>query len=308
VYKRQHYVFTRIAPYQEPDRPVLSYVARLDTLIFGDGEQAPLVYKPQPLWRDFADFAGNACLGNPCFGDNPARRGEDPVNLEGNWFFGSREYYQGPLSGRGDAGILIGDSAQGWLVTAPFVIEGASISLLVGGTDNPEHCFVALVDAATDSVLRRATGTGIETMTRRFWDLVDLQGTEVYLRIEDSDPSGHINVDHIVESMDVVTTVPGGAVPDGRLLVDLGPRPNPFNPATELRFELGAAASCRVRIHDLRGRLVWDSGSFEARQGGNAVTWRGVDPGGVRVPAGVYVYRIAAAGRIAASGKLTLVP
>jgi hypothetical protein len=230
------------------------------------------------------------------------------VNLEGYWFFGSREYYQGPLSGRGDPGRLIGDTAQGSLQTEPFVVEGASMSLLCGGDNNPEHLFVALFDAATDSLLRHETGYGVETMSRRYWDLQDLQGVEVYLRIQDSYPYGHINVDHIVESMDVVLAAPAEPVPGAGRLVDLGPRPNPFNPATELRFELSAPTSCRVRIHDLRGRLVWDSGPIEARAGLNAVTWRGDDRAGSAAPAGVYVYGIAAEGQVLASGKLTLVP
>ena len=303
-----HYILTRIAPYQEPDRPNLSYVARLDTLNFRDGDLPPLVYRAPPLLREFESYAGNACLGNPCFGDNPARRGEEPVNLEGYWFFGSREYFQGPLSGRGDTGRLIGDTAQGWLETAPFVVEGASLSFLCSGTYSPDHCFVALMDAATDSVLRQDTGYGTEPMTRRYWDLLDLQGVEVYLRIEDSDPVGHINVDHIVESLDLLTVVEPESVPGGGLLTDLGPRPNPFNPVTELRFALASATPCRVRIHDLRGRLVWDSGSFAGREGANAVTWRGVDTAGTPAPAGVYVYGIAARGRTLATGKVSLVP
>ncbi len=304
----ENYMFTRIAPYQEPDRPVLSYVARIDTLKFRGGVDAPLVYRAPTLLREFEAYGGNACLGNPCFGDNPARRGEDPANIEGYWFFGSREYFQGPLSGRGDAGRLIGETAQGWVETAPFVVEGTTISLLCGGTNNPENCFVALMDAAADTVLKRVSGYGTETMTRRYWDVTPLQGVEVYLRIEDSDPFGHINVDHIVESHDVTTSVGPATLPDAGLLTDLGPRPNPFNPATVLQFELTSPADCRVRIHDLRGHLVWDSGSVAGHAGINSVSWRGIDAAGGPAPAGVYVYGIAVEGRAVTSGKLTLVP
>ena len=302
------YLFTRIGPYQEPDQSALSYVARIDTLIFREGLLSAQVYRFPPLLREFEEYAGNACLGNPCFGDNPARRGEDPVGMEGDWWFGSREYFQGPLSGRGDAGRLIGDTAWGHLNTSVFEVEGSSMSLLVGGTFNPEHCFVALMDAAADTILRHATGADSETMTRRYWDLADLIGRSVYLHIEDSDPLGHINVDHIMESPEVVTAISPAEAPPPALVVDLGPRPNPFNPSTELRFELATPVTCRIRIHDLRGRQVWASTPIAGRTGLNAVTWNGVDRAGEGVAGGVYVYSIEVAGRTLAQGKVTLVP
>ena len=93
-----------------------------------------------------------------------------------------------------------------------------------------------------------------------------------------------------------------------RCLHDLGPRPNPFNPATTLRFELPFAAPYRVRIHDLRGRLVWDSGHRQAQAGPNSVDWHGTSAAGTAVAGGMYVYRIEAAGMVAATGKLTLLP
>ena len=302
------FIFTRIGPYQEPDIQAYSYVARIDTLIFRDGLLYPQVYRAPPLLREFAEYAGNACLGNPCFGDNPERRGEDPAGMQGDWWFGSREYFQGPLSGRGDPGRLIGETASGHLNTSVFVVEGLSMSLLVGGTNSPDHCFVALMDADADTILRHATGLDCETMSVRTWDLGDLVGRAVYLHIEDSDPMGHINVDYIVESHDVITSVSPAESPAAALIVDLGPRPNPFNPSTELRFELTTPVTCRVRIHDLRGRHIWASAPIAGRTGLNAVTWTGIDRAGSAAAGGVYVYSIEAKGRTLARGKLTLLP
>jgi predicted GH43/DUF377 family glycosyl hydrolase len=303
----EHHIFTRIGPYQEPDRPNLSYVARIDTLRFQDGVDYPQVYRAPPLERWFPVRSGLAQLGNPTFGDNPARRGEDPAEPVGYWYYGSAEYFQGPLSGRGDPGRPLGNSAQGRIETAPFVIQGASISMRVGGTDSPD-CYVALVDAEADTVLRIAHGLGIGTMTERIWDVIELQGRSVYLRIEDADVEGHINVDHIVESFDVTTGTGDAPSRPASLVTDLGPSPNPFNPATSIRLELAEAAPLRVSIHDLRGRLVWDSGTLAGRLGRNTIRWDGMDRSGAAVPAGVYVYGVEAAGRVQATGKLTLIP
>ncbi|MDD5719556.1 MAG: hypothetical protein PHQ53_07710 [Candidatus Krumholzibacteria bacterium] len=304
----QSYLLTRIGAYQEPGAAVLSWVARTDTLQFNDGLAAPVVFKPHPLRRNFRLFSGAACLGNPCYGDNPARRGEPSAGLAGRFFFGSREYYQGPLSGRGDAGSMLGLSAQGYLVSYPFAIQGNSITLLVGGSSSPQTCYVALVDADTDTVLHKATGYGFETMSMRYWDVSDLQGREVYIRIQDSDHTSYINVDEIRERMEFVSAVADPAPVVPTLVADLGPRPNPFNPRTTLSFELATAAPCRVQIHDLRGRLIWDSRTFAGQPGTNSLVWRGINNAGEAAPAGVYVYRISLAGRPAASGKLTLIP
>jgi hypothetical protein len=304
------YLFTRIGAYQEPGNPAISWVARTDTLLFEPegAPAAPTLHRPHPLDMFFAEFSGSSCMGNPCFGDNPARRGETPALPVGNFYFGSREYFQGPLSGRGNPGSQFGPIAQGYLVTSEFQIQGNSIRLLVGGTNNPMHCFVALYDAETDTVLFRETGLGIETMSLRQWDVSDLAGRSVYLRIEDSDGAGHINVDEIKESMDFVTSVPSQHIMPSDFLTDRGPSPNPFNPGTSLRFELAESATCRVRIHDLRGRMIWDSQDFQGRRGLNTVAWTGSDAMGHRAAGGIYVYRIEARGKIMASGKLTLVP
>ncbi len=304
----ENYLLTRIGAYIEPGANVFSWVARIDTLRFRGGPAAPDVHKPHPLARDFAVFSGSSTLGNPCFGDNPARRGETPAGPVGHFYFGSKEYFQGPLSGRGDAGIQIGLPAQGFLETPPFIIKGNAINMLVGGTDAIDLCYVALVCADADTILRKTTGHGVETMAPRSWDVSDLLGRPVVLRIVDANPFGFINVDEIRESLAYTTTAPPAVTPPDVMVHDLGPRPNPFNPATTLRFELPFAAPYRVRIHDLRGRLVWDSGHRQAQAGPNSVDWHGTSAAGTAVAGGMYVYRIEAAGMVAATGKLTLLP
>ena len=300
------WLLSRVAPYQEPDLDTFSFVVRVDTLTFPEGEEAPVVIRSPPLAREFAEFSGNSVVGNPCFGDNPARRGEPPVGHVGNCYFGSAEYFQGPLSGRGSPGLQVGNVATGELASYPFVIMGSSISLLVGGTDHPDDCHVALVDAATDTVIFREGGGGHPTMTERWWDVSELYGREVYVHIVDSSQQGHINVDHIRETM-IALEAPGPG-PAGGALVDHGPRPNPCNPATTFRFAAPAPATCRAAVYDLRGRLVWRSEPVPVSGGAGSVTWYGQDRRGTRVAAGVYVYRLTSDQGHAVSGKVTLAP
>ncbi|MBU2503098.1 T9SS type A sorting domain-containing protein [bacterium] len=65
--------------------------------------------------------------------------------------------------------------------------------------------------------------------------------------------------------------------------------PNPFNPAVRLEFALEADGETRVRIFDLRGRLVRDLFSGKASAGRLALDWDGADGSGKRVATGAYL-------------------
>lgn len=82
--------------------------------------------------------------------------------------------------------------------------------------------------------------------------------------------------------------------------------PNPFNPQTEIVFELGAAGPARLEIIDARGRLRWQQEWPRAAAGLHRVAWRGVAGDGAPLPSGVYFYRLRTASA-AVTRKLTLV-
>lgn len=68
--------------------------------------------------------------------------------------------------------------------------------------------------------------------------------------------------------------------------------PNPFNPRTEIRFELAKAGQARLNIYDVTGRLVktLHDGHLEAAR--HTLTWKGRDNGGRPVASGVYYLRM----------------
>jgi len=300
-------IFARIAAYQDPNTEVISYCVRLDTLLYDEDGALPDPWRPHPLDADWAEQEGTACVANPCFGDKPAIRGEGSCGLVGNNWFGSQEYYQGPLSGRGSPGTRLGDAATGRLTSHPFIIVGHRMELLVGGGDFPETCYVALVDAETDTIIYSETGNNRERMTPRQWDLTPYQGRLAYVQIVDDESAnyGHINVDEIEEIYDPATAV-GELLPTTVALVDHGPAPNPFNPATTLRYTLMRPGAVEIRVHDLRGRVVWQSLTSTQTAGSQQLTWRGFDASGREAPSGTYLYSIRLDGRLMASGKLSL--
>ena len=80
----------------------------------------------------------------------------------------------------------------------------------------------------------------------------------------------------------------GPAPVAGRLLL-ADAFPNPFNPATTVRFLATAGDPVRVEVHDLRGRLVRRLVADQAVGAWQSVTWDGRDRHGAPMPAGVYM-------------------
>jgi pullulanase len=89
----------------------------------------------------------------------------------------------------------------------------------------------------------------------------------------------------------------------------LGAAPNPFNPATAIRFDLAAADATHpvaVRVYDVRGQLVRTAFRGVLPAGPAAVPWDGRDGGGRPVATGVYIYRLETASQSLA-GRMLLV-
>jgi hypothetical protein len=82
--------------------------------------------------------------------------------------------------------------------------------------------------------------------------------------------------------------------------------PNPFNPSTDIRFDLPAKSPVSLRIFDQRGHLVATLVDEVRDAGSQTVTWNGLDQQGRRVHSGVYIYRLEA-GEFVATRKMTLV-
>ncbi|RPJ49336.1 MAG: hypothetical protein EHM19_00430 [Candidatus Latescibacterota bacterium] len=81
--------------------------------------------------------------------------------------------------------------------------------------------------------------------------------------------------------------------------------PNPFNPSTEIRFAIPAAADVRIAVHDARGRLVAVLLDGPCGAGESAVRWDGTGTEGRAVGSGVYFARMSA-GPFSASRRMLL--
>lgn len=81
----------------------------------------------------------------------------------------------------------------------------------------------------------------------------------------------------------------------------LGNFPNPFNPATSIRFEIpgtaGSQVPTRLELFDLAGRLVRTLVAEPLAPGVHTVEWDGKDASGGSVASGSYFARLSAAGQ-----------
>ncbi len=93
----------------------------------------------------------------------------------------------------------------------------------------------------------------------------------------------------------------------GFLLAEVGCYPNPFNPATQIRFNLSAPASVTLEIFNLQGRRVARPLHGEAHDAGSfSLPWSGQDGNGRSLAAGTYLYRLQADTEIQ-TGRMQLV-
>ncbi|MBU1074138.1 T9SS type A sorting domain-containing protein, partial [bacterium] len=74
--------------------------------------------------------------------------------------------------------------------------------------------------------------------------------------------------------------------------------PNPFNPLTEVRFELSRPQQARVAVYDVTGKLVKILADGHLEAGPHLRIWQGRDNSGRQVPSGTYYLRLVTDGRV----------
>ncbi len=73
--------------------------------------------------------------------------------------------------------------------------------------------------------------------------------------------------------------------------------PNPFNPSTEIRFDLPKSAEVRLAVYDVSGRVVRELASERLEAGVHLYTWKGRDEAGAPMASGIYFSVLSAEGR-----------
>jgi hypothetical protein len=210
------------------------------------------------------------------------------------------ERYHGPL-GIEDPGNPPVYEATGILRSYPFVVSGDHMNLSVGGGNDADSLYVALVDAATEQILVRSTGGDSDRLFLRHWDLTPYQGVEVYVEIADlrrDEPLGYIAVDDLREGPGAGVGISDQEPATPAFGVRLGaPFPNPVLSDTRIPLALEGDARVRLAVYDVQGRMRRLLRDAPLAAGSYELTWDGRDARGRALESGVYFLRLDAAGR-----------
>jgi hypothetical protein len=68
--------------------------------------------------------------------------------------------------------------------------------------------------------------------------------------------------------------------------------PNPFNPTTTIRYELGARTTVTLAVYDVSGRLIKRLENSVLPAGAHETVWNGSNERGDRVSSGIYFYKL----------------
>ncbi|MBD3220891.1 T9SS type A sorting domain-containing protein, partial [bacterium] len=176
------------------------------------------------------------------------------------------------------------------------IVGGVDGRLRVTTVDGPQdgwprdmggeiHAPVAVADVDSDGKVEMVVATTEETWVLDMgvsgpfpWEIWPMSGADPRRR-------GSVGSGPIGEATAAPRTPPAA-------VAHLGAAPNPFNPVTQLSFELLEAQLVSLTILDARGRQVAVLARGERPAGRHTATWNGRDQRGRPVPAGIYFARL----------------
>jgi len=82
--------------------------------------------------------------------------------------------------------------------------------------------------------------------------------------------------------------------------------PNPFNPQTQINYQIPQTANVNIAVYNLSGRLVTTLVNAVKSPGSYSVSWNATDQNGLPVAGGIYIARMVSK-NYSASRKLTLI-
>jgi sucrose-6-phosphate hydrolase SacC (GH32 family) len=127
------------------------------------------------------------------------------------WRTSGTSFGAGPATGNGTFSgylgssrlIVSGNESEGKIISQDFTIQKNNISFLIGGGYNPGKAYIKLV--VNGQTVKTSTGMNEDLLKWRNWDVSTLIGKVAHIEIVDSVitvswGSGHINIDHIIQT------------------------------------------------------------------------------------------------------------
>jgi hypothetical protein len=108
----------------------------------------------------------------------------------------------------------------------------------------------------------------------------------------------------VIETPSVLVTVRGAALPTAFALHDA--RPNPFNPSTQIAYEVPVQAHIQLVVYNLLGQEVARLVDGIKAPGQYVTTWEGRNARGEGVASGVYLYRLTSSTGYSQTRRMTM--
>ena len=71
-----------------------------------------------------------------------------------------------------------------------------------------------------------------------------------------------------------------------------GNYPNPFNPETQISFQIAKDSHVSMNVYNIKGQLVKSLVNENMKSGSHTITWHGKDNSGRTASSGVYFFRL----------------
>lgn len=211
---------------------------------------------------------------------------------------GNVDVFSANSNGNG-IGLHLGDGAGGISAVSTLAVGLFPLAIDAGDIDGDGDLDLVSSNYASGSwTIYENTGTGLFVNPRTR----SASAAGSCATLHDRDNDGDLDLTGLDEVDDWVYLFENDASsthvpPVARVAATMAQnQPNPFNPSTTIRFELGLAGPATLSVFDATGAFVATIASGRYEAGPHEVAWNGTDAEGRRVASGAYFYRLTANG------------
>ena len=189
-----------------------------------------------------------------------------------------------------------------WLISSSISIPEDSstyaVQLAVKGTEADGELFNVLYsnDSIDPDEFTSLTDTPIEATeewnSTHSWDITSLAGQTIRVAVQSVSTAGQFVM---VDDVRVIETTPTSNQDSNveiAAVSELSNFPNPFNPETTIKFNLGAKSNVKIDIYNMKGQKVNTLVNESMNSGDHHIVWKGDDSSGQKVSSGIYFYRV----------------
>ena len=108
--------------------------------------------------------------------------------------------------------------------------------------------------------------------------------------------SGYENYENLLNSNSISELVVSLEIFEEKVLTDkfyiYQNFPNPFNPSTQIKFEILDPSNITITIYDLSGKTIKNLINVVKRPGSYNIAWDATNNNNIKVSSGVYIYEL----------------